>query len=69
MQWVKRFRRALRPFVQGDYVNFPDLQIKNWPKAYYGENFGRLKQVKRKYDPHNVFRFAQSVPVGKQVRK
>ncbi|WP_240664111.1 BBE domain-containing protein [Paenibacillus sp. M-152] len=48
IQWVERFRRALRPFVKGDYVNFPDLQIKNWPKAYYGENFGRLKQVKRK---------------------
>ncbi len=69
IQWVERFRRALRPFVKGDYVNFPDLQIKNWPKAYYGENFSRLKQVKRKYDPHNVFRFAQSIPVGKQVRK
>jgi hypothetical protein len=69
IQWVKRFRKALRPFVKGDYVNFPDLQIKNWPKAYYGMNFFRLKQVKRKYDPHNVFRFAQSIPVGKQVRK
>lgn len=68
-QWVEGFRSALRPFVKGDYVNFPDLRIKNWPKAYYGANFGRLKQVKRKYDPHNVFRFAQSIPVGKQVRK
>ncbi|SDS83924.1 FAD/FMN-containing dehydrogenase [Paenibacillaceae bacterium GAS479] len=65
IQWVKRFRIALRHFVKGDYVNFPDLGIKNWPKAYYGVNFGRLKQVKRKYDPHNVFRFAQSIPVGK----
>lgn len=63
IQWVKRFRRALRPFVAGDYVNFPDLQIKNWPEAYYGGNFPRLKRVKRKYDPHNVFRFAQSIPV------
>ncbi|REK71931.1 FAD-binding oxidoreductase [Paenibacillus paeoniae] len=63
IRWVKRFRRALHPFVKGDYVNFPDLQIKNWPKAYYGVNFARLKQVKQKYDPHNVFRFAQSIPV------
>ena len=69
IQWVKRFRKALRPFVVGDYVNFPDLQIKNWPKAYYGVNFPRLKQVKRKYDPHNVFRFAQSIPVGKKPRR
>ncbi|MEE4578717.1 FAD-binding oxidoreductase [Paenibacillus polymyxa] len=69
IQWVERFRKALRPFVKGNYVNFPDLQIKNWPKAYYGVNFGRLKQVKRKYDPHNVFHFAQSIPVGKQDRK
>ncbi|MWV46246.1 FAD-binding protein [Paenibacillus sp. HJL G12] len=69
VQWVKRFRRALRPFVIGDYVNFPDLQIKNWPKAYYGANFARLKQVKRKYDPHNVFHFAQSIPVGNKLKK
>ncbi|MFF2089865.1 FAD-binding oxidoreductase [Paenibacillus sp. NPDC058174] len=69
IQWVERFRKALSPFVKGDYVNFPDLQIKNWPKAYYGVNFRRLEQVKRKYDPHNVFRFAQSIPVGRRGRK
>lgn len=69
VQWVKRFRKALRPFVNGDYVNFPDLQIKNWPKAYYGVNFARLKQLKRKYDPHNVFHFAQSIPVGNREGK
>lgn len=63
IRWVRRFRKALSPFVFGDYVNFPDLQIKNWPEAYYGVNFARLKRVKRKYDPHNVFRFAQSIPV------
>jgi FAD/FMN-containing dehydrogenase len=66
IQWVKRFRKALRPYVVGDYVNFPDLGIKNWPKSYYGVNFARLKRVKQKYDPLNVFRFAQSIPVGKR---
>ncbi|OZB95529.1 FAD-binding oxidoreductase [Paenibacillus sp. XY044] len=69
IQWVNRFRKALRPFFKGDYVNFPDLEIKNWPKSYYGVNFNRLKRVKRKYDPHNVFRFAQSIPVGKKSRQ
>ena len=69
VQWVKRFRRALRPFVIGDYVNFPDLEIKNWRMAYYGVNLARLKQVKRKYDPHNVFHFAQSIPLGNKLGK
>ncbi|QOS98312.1 FAD-binding oxidoreductase [Brevibacterium sp. JNUCC-42] len=63
VHWVNCFREALTPYVIGDYVNFPDLHIKDWPQAYYGTNFARLKRIKQKYDPHNVFRFAQSIPV------
>lgn len=69
IRWVNRFREALTPYVIGDYVNFPDLHIRNWPQAYYGTNFARLKQVKKKYDPHNVFCFAQSIPVKRTTRK
>ncbi len=62
IRWVEEFRRAMRPFTQGVYVNTPDLSIRNWPKAYYGGNFDRLTRVKAKYDPKNVFNYPQSIP-------
>ncbi len=62
IRWVENFRRAMLPFTRGVYVNTPDLSIKNWPKAYYGSNFGRLTRVKARYDPKNVFHFPQSIP-------
>jgi FAD/FMN-containing dehydrogenase len=62
IRWVEDLARAMRPFTRGVYVNTPDLSIKNWPKAYYGNNFDRLTRVKRRYDPENVFHFPQSIP-------
>jgi hypothetical protein len=59
---VEEARQGLKPFVVGSYVNVPDLLIKNYGQEYYGENFERLRKIKTKYDPHNVFNFAQSIP-------
>lgn len=56
--------RVLSPFVTGGaYVNYPDLNLKNWQQAYWGENFARLQDVKRKYDPDNVFNHKHSIPL------
>lgn len=60
--WVDALREALLPYTVGTYVNFSDLHIADWPYAYYGENFDRLREVKKQYDHNNLFRFAQSIP-------
>ncbi|MDL9995116.1 FAD-binding oxidoreductase [Bacillus stercoris] len=62
VRWIERLRTSLSRETMGDYVNWPDIEIRNWPRTYYGENVERLRRVKTKYDPENVFRFEQSIP-------
>ena len=44
------------------YQNFIDGAETNYLRAYYGTNLERLVEIKRKYDPNNLFRFPQSIP-------
>jgi FAD/FMN-containing dehydrogenase len=61
--WIRGFRRAMRPFVSGSaYQNYIDSELRDWQHAYYGPNLDRLIRIKGRYDPHNLFRFAQSIP-------
>ncbi len=56
---------AMRPYVSGAaYVNYCDLDLADWQNAYWGQNLTRLKQIKSTFDPDNVFRHAQSVPLA-----
>jgi FAD binding domain/Berberine and berberine like len=60
--WLSAFGKAMRPFVYGAYVNVPDPTFSDWGDLYYGDNFARLREVKRRYDPHDVFSHPQSIP-------
>jgi FAD/FMN-containing dehydrogenase len=51
----------LAPYVDGAYVNVPNAGMPDWETAYWGAGVDRLRSIKAKYDPHNVFRFEQSI--------
>jgi FAD/FMN-containing dehydrogenase len=57
---------SMRPFVSGGaYVNYCDLDLGDgYARAYWGDNLARLMKIKAQYDPKNVFRHAQSVPLS-----
>jgi FAD/FMN-containing dehydrogenase len=64
--WARRTAAALqkRSASGGGYLNYgaPDEPIERVRAAYGDANFERLRQVKRRYDPHNLFRFNHNIP-------
>jgi FAD/FMN-containing dehydrogenase len=64
-RWVLASWTSVHPWGSGRvFPNFADPDLENWADAYYGTNYGRLVQVKARYDPGNAFRFHQSLPAG-----
>jgi hypothetical protein len=47
--------------LQGYYNYMNPPGIPNWHYCYFGENYNRLSQIKRDYDPHNFFEKNQQV--------
>ena len=62
VDWIAEFAEALGPYVNGAYVNVPNAGMADWETAYWGPNVDRLRTIKAKYDPNNVFSFEQSIP-------
>lgn len=61
---LRNFYDSVAPLVSDfSYSNDVDYDLGDrYLNAYYGDHVNRLKQVKRKYDPDNVFHWAQSIP-------
>ena len=54
--------KLLDPLGNGEsYQNYPRLSQTDYRQRYWAEQFPKLLAIKRKYDPDNSFRYAQSV--------
>jgi FAD/FMN-containing dehydrogenase len=62
--FVRGERAALAPWLgAAAYVNYADASLTDFATSYWGPNLARLQQVKKTYDPGNLFSFPQSVPL------
>lgn len=54
---VRKATDCIRDVVPGvgSYVSESDFFEENWQQAFWGRNYGRLLEVKKKYDPEGLF--------------
>jgi hypothetical protein len=62
--WARKLSQAMEPFSAGRrYVNYAadDETGEAAARAAFGPNYGRLVELKRRYDPGNLFRLNQNI--------
>ena len=60
--WCKEYFDALHPYSAGGaYVNFLMEEGQERVKAAFRDNYARLAQIKKRYDPDNFFRVNQNI--------
>ncbi len=60
--WARDFFKASAPYASaGVYINFMTEEEGERVKAAYGPNYERLVQLKRQYDPENLFHLNQNI--------
>jgi len=62
IKWVRDYYDATAPHSeQGGYINFAADDDQGRAPANFGKNYQRLVEVKRKYDPDNLFHVNQNI--------
>ena len=71
LTWMRQFYQSLyadsggeplpNDVTDGCYVNYPDVDLVDWPRLYFKDNYAWLQQVKARWDPTDQFHHAQSV--------
>ena len=65
ISWARDLFQAAAPFATGAvYVNFMTQDEQDRVQAAYGGNYGRLVELKTRYDPTNLFRLNQNIRPG-----
>ncbi|MBU3749791.1 MAG: FAD-binding oxidoreductase, partial [Mycobacterium sp.] len=63
-EWHEQLWNVLLPNTNGhSYQNFPDPELPDWARSYYGDNLNRLTEVKAAWDPDRVFTYPQAIPL------
>lgn len=63
IRWTRESFAALRPeLATGRWLNYlGDDQADDAVRAAYGPNYQRLREIKRRYDPENVFHLNHNI--------
>lgn len=62
LAWAREFFQAAAPHAAGGvYINFLNEDEVDRIAEAYGPNYARLKEIKAKYDPDNLFRSNQNI--------
>ncbi len=65
LAWAREFFKAGAPHAAGSvYINFLNEDEVDRIAEAYGPNYRRLKEIKAKYDPDNLFRTNQNILPG-----
>ena len=65
IDWARAFWKEAERFTQGVYSNHLDTDDGAMRvRAAYGGNYERLASIKRKYDPHNLFKVNHNIAPG-----
>ena len=70
IQWVRDYYQATAPHSEaGGYINFMSEDDQDRIEANYRDNYDRLVETKREYDPDNLFHVNQNItPTTNRVR-
>jgi hypothetical protein len=61
-EWVRKAWAQIEPLTRGNYVNIANTDDRDGRvREAYGENWERLTQVKKRYDPANLFRLNANI--------
>jgi FAD/FMN-containing dehydrogenase len=60
--WAREFFQASAPYASGGtYVNFMTADESDRVASAYGPNYQRLLEIKKRYDPDNIFHWNQNI--------
>ena len=68
VRWARGFFDTVAPYASaGAYTNFMTADEGERVEAAYGANYARLREIKRRYDPENIFHLNQNIRMSEQA--